>query len=178
MMKHARANNLVERLAKLPDPLDRKPVELQISYVVPLLKIPGVAQACFADVDRSDTRVRLHERMTRGLRRTAASDKDGSIGTRLFQRPQQQRLRAPPLRIAVAIEALLESGDRRRIRMRLVERANRLGAIGGRFRVLNRCWHPLCSLSSHAIGEAEPPRKAVLTGNRTETIEIRLSDHS
>ena len=177
MMKHARANDLVERLAKLPDPLDRKPVELQISYVVLLLKITGVAQACFADVDRGDTRVRLHERMTRGLRRAAASDKDGSIGTRLFQRPQQQRLRAPPLRIAIAIEALLEGGDRRRIRMQFVERANRLGAIGGRFRVLTRCWHPLCSLRSHAIGEAEPPRKAALTGDRTATIEIGLSDH-
>jgi hypothetical protein len=34
-----------------------------------------------------------------------------------------------------------------------------------------------CSFRSHAIGEAEPPRKAALTGNRTETIEIGLSDH-
>src|SRR5580693_4174394 len=107
MVKHARANNLVERLAKLPDPLDRKPVKLQISYVMLLLKISGMAQACFADVDRGDTRVGLHQRMTRGLRRAAAGDKDGSIATRLFQRPQQQRLRAPPLRIAIAIKPLL-----------------------------------------------------------------------
>src|SRR5580698_2790520 len=177
MMKHACANNLIERLAKLRDPLDRKPVELQISYVVLLLKIMGVAQTCFADVDRGDTRVRLHERMTRGLRCAASSDKDGSIGTRLFQRPQQQRLRAPPLRITIMIKALFEGGDRRRIRMRLVERANRLGALGARFRVLNRCWHPLRSLRSQAIGDAEPPRKAALTGNRTETIEIDLGDH-
>ncbi len=109
MMKDARANDLIEGLAKLPDPLDRKPVELQIFYVVLLLKITGVAQACFAEVDRDDTRVRLHERMTRGLRRAAAGDKDGSIGTRLFQRPQQQGLRAPPLRVSVAIKALLEA---------------------------------------------------------------------
>ena len=34
MVKHACADDLVERLAKLPDPLDRKLVELQISYVV------------------------------------------------------------------------------------------------------------------------------------------------
>src|SRR5580692_7137801 len=161
MMKHACANDLVERLAQLPYPFDRKPVELQISYVMLLLKISGVAQTCLADVDRGDARVGLHERMTRGLRCAASSDKDGSIGTRLFQRPQQQRLRAPPLRI----------------RMRLVERANRLGALGARFRVLNRCWHPLRSLRSQAIGDAEPPRKAALTGNRAETIEIGLSDH-
>ena len=76
VMKHACANNLVERLAKLADPLDRKPVELQVSYVVLLLKITGVAQARFADVDRGDARVRLHERMTRGLRRSAPRDKD------------------------------------------------------------------------------------------------------
>ena len=56
VVKHARANNLVERLAKLADLLDRKPVELQISYVVLLLKITGVAQARFADVDRGHTR--------------------------------------------------------------------------------------------------------------------------
>ena len=31
MMKHPCANDLVERLAKLADPFDRKPVELQIS---------------------------------------------------------------------------------------------------------------------------------------------------
>ena len=57
VMKHPRANNLVECLAKLPDPLDRKPVELQVSDVVLLLKISGVAQARFADVDRGDARV-------------------------------------------------------------------------------------------------------------------------
>ena len=146
MMKHACANDLIERLAKLRDPLDRKLVELQISYVMLLLKISGVAQACFADVDRDDTRVRLHERMTRGLRRAAASDKDGSIGTRLFQRPQQQRLRASPLRITIAIKALLEAVDGRWIRMRLVERANRVEAICDRFRVFTPCWHPQCLL--------------------------------
>ena len=87
MMKHACANDLVEGLAKLPDPLDRKPVELQVSYVVLLLKIAGVAQARFADVDRGHARVGLHERMTRGLRRSAPGDKDRSIWTRLLQRP-------------------------------------------------------------------------------------------
>ncbi len=60
----------------------------------------------------------------------------------------------------------------------LVERANGGSAIGGRFPVLTRCWHPLGSLRPHAIAEAEPPRKAAaLTGNRTATIEIGLSDH-
>src|SRR3984885_5502603 len=165
MMKHACANDLVERLAQLAYPLDRKPVELQISDVVLALKISSVAQACFADVDRGDTRVRLHERMTRGLRCAAASDKDGSIGTRLFQRPQQQKLRAPPLWIAITIKPLSEGGDRRRIRMRLVERANRLGAIGGRFRVFTRCWHSLL-LALPRYWRGRTPRKAALTGNR------------
>ena len=43
MMKHASANDLVEGLAEIPDPLDRKPVELQVSDVVLLLQIAGVA---------------------------------------------------------------------------------------------------------------------------------------
>ena len=76
MMKDACAHNLVEGLAKLADPFDRKPVELQVSYVVLLLKIVCVAQACFADVDRGDARVGLHERVTRGLGCSTASDKD------------------------------------------------------------------------------------------------------
>ena len=124
-----------------------------------LLKITGVAQACFADVDRGHARVRLHERMTRGLRRSASSDKDGSIWTRLLQRPQQQRLRAPPLRIPIAIEAPLEAGDGRRIGVRLVERANRLERDRPAFP------HPR-SLSASAVllglqsdRRSEPPRK-------------------
>ena len=83
--------------------------------------------------------------------------------TRLLQRPQQQRLRAPPLGIAIAIKPLLEGSDRRRIRMRFVERANRLGAIGRRFRVFFHCWHPLCSLSTQAIGEQNRRPLAALT---------------
>ena len=47
VVKHARANDLVERLAKLPNPLDRKPVELQISYVVLLLEDRGCGASLF-----------------------------------------------------------------------------------------------------------------------------------
>ena len=47
VVKHARADNLVERLAKLPDPLDRKPVELQISYVMLLLEDHGCGASSF-----------------------------------------------------------------------------------------------------------------------------------
>ena len=47
VVKHARANNLVERLAKLADPFDRKPVEVQISDVVLLLKIIGCGASLF-----------------------------------------------------------------------------------------------------------------------------------
>ncbi len=144
-MKDASANNLVERLAKLADPFDRKPMKAQVSDVVLLLKFTGMTQARFADVDRGDARVGLRERVTRGLRRAAASDKDGSIWPQRLQWPQQQILRAPPLRIAVALEALLEALNRRRIGVRLIERANRIDAVSGRFRVLTRCWHPLRS---------------------------------
>jgi hypothetical protein len=139
MVKYARADDLVERLAKLADALDREPVELQVLYVMLALKITRVAQACFAEVDRRHARFGLHKRISSGLRRSASSDKDRAIWTRLLQRPQQQRLRAPPLRIPVVIETSLQAGDGRRIGVRLVERANRLGAIGGRFRVVSHC---------------------------------------
>ena len=151
VVKHACANDLVERLAKLPDALDRKPVELQISYVVFLLKIARMAQACFAEVDRGHARFGLHERVPRGLRRSASRDKDRSIWARLLQRPQQQRLRAPPLRIAIAIETPLEAGDGRRIGVRLVEGADGLDAPGRRFRILARRRH-LAVLKLRGIG--------------------------
>jgi hypothetical protein len=139
MVKHARADDLVERLAEFSDALDRKLVKLQVSYVMFALKITRVAQACFAEVDRGHARFGLHKRIPRGLRRSASSDKDRSIMARILQRPQQQGLCAPPLRVPIAIETSLQAGDGRRIGVRLVERANRLGAIGGRFRVVSHC---------------------------------------
>ena len=132
VVKHACANDLVKGLSELPDALDRKPAELQISYVVFALKVAGMEQARFADVDCGHARFRLHERVPGGLRRAAASDKDCSICARLFQRPKQQILRSAPVRIAIAIETLLETVDRRWIGVRLVERAYCPCAIGGR----------------------------------------------
>jgi len=142
MVKDAGANDLVECLAKLANPFDRKPVKLQISDVVLHLEIAGVAQARFAKVDRGHSRVRLHERMTRGLRRSAPGDEDGSIRTRLFQRPQKEILRSAAMRIAIAIEALREAGDGRRIGVRLVEGANRGDAIARHICALTRRCHP------------------------------------
>jgi hypothetical protein len=139
MVKGAGANDLLKPLAEFPDPLDRKPVEAQISYVVLVLKIAGVAQARFADVDCGHARVRLGERIASGLRRSAPGDKNPSICTGPLQWPQQQGLRPAPMRAPIAIEAPLEAGNRRWIWMRLVKRANRLGAIGRHFRVFTRC---------------------------------------
>ena len=47
MVKHARADDLVERLAKLPDALDRKLVELQIPYVMLVLEGRGYGASSF-----------------------------------------------------------------------------------------------------------------------------------
>jgi hypothetical protein len=157
-MKHPCANDLVERLAKLANPFDRKPVKTQISDVVLLFKITGVAQARFAEVDRGHARFGLHERMTRRLRRSAPSHKNRSVWTRLLERPQQQILRSAPVRIAIAIEALLEAVDGRRIWVRLVERANRVEAIGGRFRTLVPCRHPFPPQAQERLAKTEPRR--------------------
>jgi hypothetical protein len=151
MVEHACANDLVERLAKLADALDRKPVELQISYVVFVLKIARMAQACFAEVDRRHARFGLHKRVPRGLRRSASSDQDRSIWAWLLQRPQQQGLRAPPAWIAVALKQPIEAGDGRRIGVRLVEGADRLDAPGRQFRIPARRRH-LAVLKLRDIG--------------------------
>ncbi len=129
MVKHARANNLVEGLAEFPDPLDRKAVELQISDVVLVLKITGVTQACFAEIDRSHARFRLHERVPRSLRGPTSSNKNFAIRPWRLERPQQQVLGSATVRVAIAVQAFLERRNRRRVWMELVEGANRRRSI-------------------------------------------------
>jgi hypothetical protein len=67
-------------------------------------------------------------------------------------------LRATPSQVAIAIKALLETADRRRIRMRLIEGANRGGAIGGRFRTFVPWRHPFPPRASKRLAKAEPRR--------------------
>src|ERR1700733_6569919 len=120
-MKHACANNLVERLAELFNPLDRKPVELQVSYVMLRSKVAGMTQTRFADVDCGYARLRLHHGVAGCLRRSAPGDQNFPVGARLLQRPEQQILRPAAARIAIEIKAPLEAADWRRIGMRLIK---------------------------------------------------------
>ena len=52
MVQHAGADDLVEDLSETPDVFDRKPAEIEVPEAVFSLKIAGVAEAGFADVDR------------------------------------------------------------------------------------------------------------------------------
>ena len=67
MVEHAGADDLIEASPKLPDLFDRESMEIEVSQAVLSLKIPRVAQAGFADVDRRDTSIRLAQRMDRRL---------------------------------------------------------------------------------------------------------------
>ena len=50
MVEHAGTNDLVECLRELSDLLDRKPMEIEVSQTIFLLKIARMAQAGFGDV--------------------------------------------------------------------------------------------------------------------------------
>ena len=76
MVEHARADDLVECLAELPDLLDRQPMEIEVLQSIFLLKIARVVQAGFADVDCRDPGIRLAQRMDSSLGCSAAGDQD------------------------------------------------------------------------------------------------------
>ena len=112
---------------------DREAMKLEVSQAVFSLKIARVTQARFADVDCRHLRIRLAQRMDRGLRGAAAGDQDLSICPRLLRRPQQQRQCPTPIRVAIELAVPIEVGDRRRIRVALVKGAHLVGRIGGRW---------------------------------------------
>src|SRR5271154_5356823 len=121
MVQNAGADDLVEDLSETSDVFDRKPVEIEVPDAVFPLKLAGVAEAGFADVDRGDTRVRLAHRMNNGLRRAAAGDQDLAIRRRLSRRPKEKRHRPSAIRIAIELAMPVEVAERRRIRMALVK---------------------------------------------------------
>ena len=130
MVEHPGANDLVEGLPELADALDRQLVQIEVPQAMLLLKAARMAQTGWADIDRRHMGMRLGEGIFCGLRRPTTSDQDPSVWPRLFQRPQQKRLRPEPVGVPIAIAARRKIADRRRIRVGIVKRANRLGAIG------------------------------------------------
>jgi len=107
-------------------------VEVEISQAIFLLKIAGVAQAGFAEVDCGHARVRLAQRMNGSLRRSTAGDQDLSICPLLFGGPQQKRHRPASIRVAIEFAVPIEITDRRRIWVTIVESAHSVGWIRGR----------------------------------------------
>jgi hypothetical protein len=67
VVQHTRADDLIECSAKLPNLLDRKPMQIEILQIILPLEVTCVAQAGLADVDRRHARVRLSQCMPGGL---------------------------------------------------------------------------------------------------------------
>src|ERR1700730_15150428 len=120
-MQHAGADDLVEGLAELPDPLDRQPMEIEISQAIFLLKIAHVAQAGFADVDCRHTSVGFAQRMNGSLRCSAAGHQDLSVCPWLLRWPQQKGQCPTPIGVAIEVAVPVEVAERRRIGMALVK---------------------------------------------------------
>src|SRR5271163_4279447 len=129
VMQHAGANHQIERSTKFGDALDRELMQFEIFKIVLALKIPGVAQARVADVDRRNSRIGLAERIFRGLRSTAASDQDLLVFTWSLVGPYQVELGSATERILVQVDMLVQIGERRRIGHPLVKVADFLAAV-------------------------------------------------
>lgn len=121
VMQHPGAHDVIERAPKLLDPLDRKVVQLEVLQIVLALEIARVAKARLADVDGDDSRIRLTERVSRRLRGAAARDEDLLASAHRLGRPQEMKQRTSTVRVPVQVAMLIQAGERRRIRHRLVE---------------------------------------------------------
>src|SRR5690349_12345421 len=131
MVEHAGADDLVECLAELPDPLDREPMEIEISQSIFSLQIARVAQAGLADVDCGDPCIGFTQRMNGSLGCSAAGDQDLSICPWLLRWPQHEGQCPTPIGVPIEVAVPIKVADRRRIRVVLVEGAHRVGRIGG-----------------------------------------------
>src|SRR5205823_10660182 len=103
MVEHAGADDLVEYVTQLADPLDSEPMEIEISQSILLLKIARVSQARLADVDCRHTSVRFAERMNGRLGRSAAGDQDLSICRRRLRWPQHQGQSPTPVGVPLEV---------------------------------------------------------------------------
>lgn len=79
VMEHARTDDLIENLAELPDLFDRQPMEIEVLQAVFSLKIAGITQAGFADVDSRHASIRFAQSMDGTLGGSAAGDQNRSI---------------------------------------------------------------------------------------------------
>ena len=79
MVQNARADDLIETLAELADPLDRQLLHLEIGQVVLALEVFGAAHARRAEVDARHLGVRPAQGVLGRLRRPAAGDEDGVV---------------------------------------------------------------------------------------------------
>jgi hypothetical protein len=127
MVQHAGADDLIEGLAETPNVFDREPMECEVSQTVLSLKIAGVAETGFADVDPGHLRLRFAHRIGGGLRRAAAGDEDLSVGPRLCGRPKEERQRAPAVRVAIELAMPVKVAERRRIGVAFVKGADFVG---------------------------------------------------
>jgi hypothetical protein len=109
VMEHARTDDLVERPAQVADLFDGKPMEIEVSQVVFLLKVARVAEARFADVDARYARIGLAHRVGRGLRGPTTGDQNFPPCPLSLRRPQQKRERSPSIRVPIELAMLVEA---------------------------------------------------------------------
>src|SRR5260370_13026894 len=129
VMESAGADEQVEGARQFADILDREMMEFEVIQIVFALKIKRVTQARFAYVDRGDPRVRLAERVPRGLRRATASDQDFLVSSRLLGGPDQMKLCSATVRVLVVVAVCVQTRAWGRIGHPLVEVADFLAAV-------------------------------------------------
>src|SRR6516165_2333343 len=135
MVQHTGAGDLIKSLAELADLLDRQPMEIEVSQAVFLLKLAGMTEAGFADVDGRDVSVGLAQRIDGSLGGSAAGDQYLSIWPVLLRGPHQQGQCPTPIGVVIELAVPIEVAKRRRIRVALVESAHRvisLSPLAGR----------------------------------------------
>lgn len=144
-MKDARTDDLIESLSEFVYSLDRQPLHFEVLDVM-----PGGERACMpnrggADVDRDNVRRGSSQRMVNGLGGTAPSDQDRRHRLRDAFGPHAMVLNACSVFIR---SPCVKMGDRRRIRMTVVEIRHRVVTKIARHGCGHELLMPARSLSS------------------------------
>ena len=129
VVQHSRTNHQIERATNLSDALDREPMQFEILQIVLALKIARVAKARVADVDRRDSSMGLAQRVPRGLRSAASSNKDIQVSPRSPGGPDQMELGSATVPVLVEVAVRVQIRERGGIGHPFVEVADFLAAV-------------------------------------------------
>src|SRR5580658_325509 len=121
MMENAGADDLIERRPKFRHTIDGKLMDLKIGQAIFALERLRPLHTRCADVDTGDLGCRPAKRMLRRLGCSTARDEDGVVFFVRFGRPKEVIVSPALSRVLPCAAILIQTFDRWRIRVAVIE---------------------------------------------------------